>query len=103
MLRRLQILRSWSGTILLATLLAFIVSQTLTTAHAVNYDDKPHKHDGQICVLSIATASDGKIIASAGFALLVAFAIWRAAPVASPVPLEQRRVAAAQPRGPPTL
>ncbi|WP_104830878.1 hypothetical protein [Hyphococcus luteus] len=97
----MKICRSRAGAALIAAVIAFLASQTLIDAHAAKYGDGPHKHDGQVCVLSLVAHHDGKAIGTSAFVLAVFVAVWRAgAPVAQ---TERAAIAvrAAHARGPP--
>lgn len=99
----LKICRSRAAAALIAAVIALLASQVLMTAHVAKYGDGPHKHDGQVCVLSLATHGGEKAIANTGIALIVAIAIWRAGDVVAQTERAAIAVRAAQPRGPPSF
>lgn len=99
--RKLTLWRKRAGAALFAAVTAFLLSQIVLSAHAAKYGDGPHKHDGQVCVLSIATHNGDKAIANAAVVLAVAIAVWRIALQFSQPHLTPVAVRAARPRGPP--
>jgi len=97
-------IKKWNSrlaAILIAAVGAFFVSQILIVSHAAKYGEETHKHDGQVCVLSLAAHSVQKAVTSATFVLIVSAAVWVMA--ATAVETEKARVVvrAARPRGPP--
>ncbi len=98
----LKICRSRAAAALIAAVIALLASQVLITAHAAKYGDGPHKHDGQVCVLSLAGHSSEKAIASTAFALVVV-SVWRAGALVAQTERAAIAVRAARPRGPPSF
>lgn len=101
--RLLKICRSHAAAALVAAVIALLASQVIVSAHAAKYGDGPHKHDGQVCVLSLATHGPEKAIANAGVALIIAIAVWRVGDVIAQTERAAIAVRAAQPRGPPSF
>ena len=88
---------------LVAALAAFAFSQIVISVHAAKYGDGPHKHDGQVCVLSLAAPSGEKAISNTVFALVVVIAVWRAGPLFMQTERAAIAVRAANARGPPSF
>ena len=99
----LRICRSRAGAALVAAVIALLASQILVSAHAAKYGDGPHKHDGQVCVLSLAAHGGEKAIANAAFALVVIVAVWRAGAQVAQTERAVIAIRAARPRGPPSF
>lgn len=90
----------WTA-LLIAVVAAFVFSQFLTSVHASKYGDGPHKHDGQVCVLSFVTHSADKVIPTSAFVFVMALTIWRAADQITQTEHALVAIRAARPRGPP--
>lgn len=99
----LKICRSRAGAALIAAVFALLASQIIISAHAAKYGDGPHKHDGQVCVLSLAAPGVDKAIANAAFALVVVVAVWCAGAQVAQTERAAIAVRAAKPRGPPSF
>jgi len=99
----LKLCRSRAGAAIIAAVIALLASQVIISAHAAKYGDGPHKHDGQVCVLSLAAHGGEKAIANAAFALVVIVAVWRAGAQAAQTERAAIAVRAARPRGPPSF
>ncbi len=98
-----KICRNWAGAALVAALFAFLASQTIIDAHAAKYGDGPHKHDGQVCVLSLVTHNGDKAVGTTTFALAVFIAVWHAGALVAQTERAAIAVRAAHPRGPPSF
>ncbi len=88
---------------LFAAVIVLAASQIVIAAHTAKYGEGPHKHDGQVCVLSIASHGGVKAIPAAAYVLAVTLVVWRAG--SFPAQTERAAIAirAAKPRGPPSL
>lgn len=99
----LKICRSRGGAALVAAVIALIVSQALVATHAAKYGEGPHKHDGRVCVLSLATHNADKAVAATSFVLMVVVAVWRSDAFVAQSERAAIAVSAAHPRGPPSF
>ncbi len=51
----------WHRVLLIGILCIFSFVQAASTADAMRYGDKPHRHNGKVCVLSLATHNDEQL------------------------------------------
>jgi|GEM_PF-2595870 len=79
----------------------FIVSQTITATHNAAYGDEPHDHNGVACVVSLSAKDADNVLAAGGAAMIVVFAVWRAAAIAAQSERAALAIRGANPRGPP--
>jgi len=100
---RHKALKNRTVAVLIAALAAFAFSQILIAGHTAKYGEGPHKHDGQVCVLSLAHHAGDKMLPAAAFVFAVFVAVWRAGGLAAQTERAAIAVRAAHPRGPPSF
>ncbi len=95
--------RSRFAAVLVAAAVAFALSNILVAAHAAQYGDGPHDHNGKACVLSLAAPGGHKVIETAAFGFIAIVAVWRVGAQIAQTERARLVVRAARPRGPPCL
>lgn len=87
---------------LIAAVVAFALTQILTSFHAAKYGDSTHEHFGQACVLSLAAPGGEKLVATAGLVFAAAvLMLWRVCFVTARRAPALVRIHSTQPRAPP--